>query len=383
MVSEPNLNPTPSVVILRLSDFRRESEVHRRPLLEFPDTQQRRPASIGHLQIRLKSESAPNLDFTTPLESNQQNEASESNTEGSERSRALTRYPSKFALDLLAYTRLTRFERKTASDLTHPTLHASTRSRHRATSAYASVGSCNIDTGTTLIQFSEADACSADSRRRHSEFQVGDYGMVRFRPERYPSNTARKLCARSAGPFKVLKRIGTNAYVIDLPPDSGISSTFNIEDLVAFKGNFDIPTDLFFKPIHEPTIDQPTTSNIAPTPLPISPIPKEHIDVLDEQIISTRDGGVQRILVRWRDRPASDDTWITSDDLQQIDRDMFEYYQSCPISHSTESSFLRPRRIGGDTGSRPTISRVYSRRSKKAYPVSLWLNSGLPTGPDA
>ncbi|GFZ15800.1 hypothetical protein Acr_25g0002090 [Actinidia rufa] len=38
---------------------------------------------------------------------------------------------------------------------------------------------------------------------------------------------------------------------------------------------------------------------------------------------------------------------------------------------------------GGDTGCRPPITRVYSRRSKQAYPVSLWLDSGLPTGPDA
>ncbi|GFY87387.1 hypothetical protein Acr_05g0010260 [Actinidia rufa] len=115
-----------------------------------------------------------------------------------------------------------------------------------------------------------------------------------------------------------------------------------------------------------------------------SPAPNEHIDaIFDEQIVSTRDGGVQRFLVRWSGCPASDDTWITSDDLQQIDRDLFEYYQSRPASHSTESSFLHPGRVGGDTGSRPPITCVYSCRSKKAYSVSLWLDSGLLTGPDA
>ena len=38
----------------------------------------------------------------------------------------------------------------------------------------------------------------------------------------------------------------------------------------------------------------------------------------------------------------------------------------------------------GDTGPRPilTISRVYGRRPNRAYQVSLWLDSGLPTGPD-
>ncbi|GFS39599.1 hypothetical protein Acr_00g0063910 [Actinidia rufa] len=207
-----------------------------------------------------------------------------------------------------------------------------------------------------------------DSCRRHSEFQVGDYVMVRIRLERYPSGIARKLCARSAGPFKVLKRIGPSAYVIGLSPDSGISSTFNIEDLVVFKGHFDIPTDPFSEPTHEPTIDHPTTSDITPAPLPISP---------------ARDGGVQRFLVRWSGRPTSDGTWITIDDLQQIDRDLFEYHQSRPVSHSTESSFLHHGRVGWDTESRPPITRVYRRRSKKTYPVSLWLDSGLLTGPDA
>ncbi|GFZ08865.1 hypothetical protein Acr_20g0006730 [Actinidia rufa] len=118
-------------------------------------------------------------------------------------------------------------------------------------------------------------------------------------------------------------------------------------------GHFVVPTDPFSEPTHEPTIDNPTTSDITPAPLPNSPAPKEHIDaILDEQIISTRDGGVQPFLSR-------------------------------PAIHSTESSFLHPGRVGGDTGSRPSITRVYGRRSKKAYPVSLWLDSGLLTGPDA
>ncbi|GFS42606.1 hypothetical protein Acr_00g0080840 [Actinidia rufa] len=171
----------------------------------------------------------------------------------------------------------------------------------------------------------------------------------------------------------------------DTPPKevTSILQEFH-EDLIAFKGHFDVPTDPFSEPTHEPTIDNPTTSDITPAPLPNSPAPKEHIDaILDEQIISTRDGGVQRFLVRWSGRPASDDTWITSEDLQQIDRDLFEYYQSRPEIHSTESSFLHPGRVGGDTGSRPPVTRVYGRRSKKAYPVSLWLDSGLLTGPDA
>ena len=38
--------------------------------------------------------------------------------------------------------------------------------------------------------------------------------------------------------------------------------------------------------------------------------------------------------------PYSDDTWITSDDLQQIDKDLFEYYKSRLALHSMESIFF-------------------------------------------
>ena len=137
----------------------------------------------------------------------------------------------------------------------------------------------------------------ADTHRRHAEFQVGDYVMIRIRPEQFPSGTVKKLQACSARPFKVLKRIGPNAYVIDLPHDYGISSSFNIEDLVAYKSPITIPDSPFDEswPNH---IDAPI-----PTPLPLN-LPhahKESIDaILDEKVVSTKDGGVHRFLVRWR-----------------------------------------------------------------------------------
>ena len=63
---------------------------------------------------------------------------------------------------------------------------------------------------------------------------MGDQVMVRLRPERYSLGTATKQHARSAGPFRVLSRVGENAYVVDIPPLWGISSTFNVADLAAY-----------------------------------------------------------------------------------------------------------------------------------------------------
>ena len=55
--------------------------------------------------------------------------------------------------------------------------------------------------------------------------------------------------------------MGPNAYVIDLPYDYGISSFFNIEDLVAYKSPIVIPDTPFDESSFEP-IDAPT-----PTPI--------------------------------------------------------------------------------------------------------------------
>ena len=151
--------------------------------------------------------------------------------------------------------------------------------------------------------------------------------MIWIRLEWFPSRIVKKLQARSASPFKVLKRMGPNAYVIDFPYDYGISSSFNIEDLVAYKSPIAIPDTPFNEPLLDP-IDAPIP---IPTSLPLN-LPyayKESIDaILDEQIISTRDGGVHHFLVWWQGRPDFECTWITRDELQRLDPDLLEYYQS-------------------------------------------------------
>ncbi|XP_026655874.1 uncharacterized protein LOC113461018 [Phoenix dactylifera] len=190
----------------------------------------------------------------------------------------------------------------------------------------------------------------ADSHRRTSDLAEGDYVMIR---KRFPSGTVKKLHARGAGSFKILKKIGSNAFVVDLPPDFGISSTFNISDLVKYKKPITIPSEPF----------EPNPS-FESEPLPECPRPKfskkhDRIErILDEQIISTRRKGYQRYLVRWHGRPESDDTWITREELQQIDPDILEHYQSQTQLPSTELNFPQSGRIGGDTNE----------------PASLWLD---------
>ena len=121
-----------------------------------------------------------------------------------------------------------------------------------------------------------------------------DYVMIRLRPERFPSRTVKKLHARSTGPYKVIKKVGSNAYVLELPSDLGISSTFNISDLVEYRAPAIIPSEPF-EPDH----------SFESEPTPECPPPNLHVTterierVLDDQAISTRNKGYQHYLVRW------------------------------------------------------------------------------------
>jgi len=45
----------------------------------------------------------------------------------------------------------------------------------------------------------------AYAHRRPQEFHKGDYVMIRVKPKRFPFGIMKKLHARGAGPFKILK----------------------------------------------------------------------------------------------------------------------------------------------------------------------------------
>ena len=182
----------------------------------------------------------------------------------------------------------------------------------------------------------------ANSHKRVKEFCEGDLVMIRLNPERFPPGTIKKLHARGAGPFKILKKIGPNAYVLELPPEMSISTTFNVSDLAEYKNTgepFGSETFIESEPI--PKYPPPTTSERR----------EEIKKILDDKIITTRNKDYQRYLVQWQCRPESDNSWITREDLQRINPDLLEHYQSKTIPYSTESSFVYPGRIGVDTRS--------------------------------
>ncbi|KAH7543753.1 hypothetical protein JRO89_XS15G0011100 [Xanthoceras sorbifolium] len=123
----------------------------------------------------------------------------------------------------------------------------------------------------------------ANLKRRDKQFEVGAQVMIRLHPECFPSGSYSKLHALWAGPFQILKKLGPNAYVVDLPPTYTISPIFNVEDLTEFQWEV-------------------VSSNPLPdTPIKIPSIPRQPNNVatiLDHQFVSTRRDGYYKFLVQ-------------------------------------------------------------------------------------
>ena len=79
-----------------------------------------------------------------------------------------------------------------------------------------------------------------------------------------------------------------------------------VDDLVPYRGTFDSLSEKF--------MDEPTYDLLSESP-PLPPLPPklyhavENIDfILDDQIVSIRDGGIRRYLVKWKGRPESENS---------------------------------------------------------------------------
>ena len=147
-------------------------------------------------------------------------------------------------------------------------------------------------------------------------YTEGDLVMVRLRPERYSPGVALKLHSRSAGPFPITRVVGTNAYTVGIPSDWGISPTFNVSDLAPYHS----PLPLSLSRLSLSDRSSQVSEHASPVPIVHAPLRHETVEEILGEVsdITGKDGAHRRFLVRWKDQPATEDSWIFEDELRRI-----------------------------------------------------------------
>jgi hypothetical protein len=79
----------------------------------------------------------------------------------------------------------------------------------------------------------------ASKGRKEVKLELDDLVWLHLRKERFPELRKSKLMSCTAGPFKILAKINDNAYKLELPPEFGVSPSFNISDLRPYLGEED------------------------------------------------------------------------------------------------------------------------------------------------
>ena len=102
--------------------------------------------------------------------------------------------------------------------------------------------------------------------RKEIKLEPGDLVWLHLRKDRFPELRKYKLMTRAAGPYKIIGKINDNAYKLELPPEFGVSPTFNIADLKPYLGEDELESRM--TPFQEGEDDKDITPSHAPNDPP-------------------------------------------------------------------------------------------------------------------
>ena len=142
-----------------------------------------------------------------------------------------------------------------------------------------------------------------DKRRKPLEFQVGDHVFLKVSPTTGVGRAlkSRKLSPKFIGPFEILKKIGTVAYQLALPPNlSNLHSVFHVSQLRKYIAD----------PSHVIELDPvQVRENLS---YEVSPI-----KVVDQRIKQLRGKTISLVKVIWDANDEGNATWELEDKMKE------------------------------------------------------------------
>nr|GEY04706.1 putative reverse transcriptase domain-containing protein [Tanacetum cinerariifolium] len=142
-----------------------------------------------------------------------------------------------------------------------------------------------------------------DVRQKPLEFQVGDKVMLKVSPWKGVIHFSKrgKLNPRYIGPFKILAKVGTVAYRLELSEQlSRVHSTFHVSKLK--KCMADEPLAI---PLDEIQVDDKLN------------FIKEHVKIMDREVKRLNQSRILIFKVRWNSRRGHEFTWEREDKMQK------------------------------------------------------------------
>nr|GEZ60271.1 putative reverse transcriptase domain-containing protein [Tanacetum cinerariifolium] len=142
-----------------------------------------------------------------------------------------------------------------------------------------------------------------DVRRKPLEFQVGDKVMLKVSPWKGLIRFGKrgKLNPRYIGPFKILAKVGTVAYRLELPEQlSRVHSTFHVSKLK--KCMADEPLAI---PHDEIQVDDKLN------------FIEEPVEIMDREVKRLKQSRISIVKVCWNSRRGPEFTWEREDQMQK------------------------------------------------------------------
>ncbi|WMV51088.1 hypothetical protein MTR67_044473 [Solanum verrucosum] len=150
----------------------------------------------------------------------------------------------------------------------------------------------------------------ADSLSRALEFEVDDWVYLKVSPMKGVMRFGKKgkLSPRYIGPYRIVQRVGSVAYELELP-----------QELAAVHPVFHI--SMLKKCIGDPSLILPTESVKIKDNLSYEEVP---VQILDRQVRRLRTKDVASVKVLWRNQFVEEATWEAEEDMKKRYPHLFE-----------------------------------------------------------